>query len=54
MVWEMCGWGLTAAGRQHRELVRMQATELFEQGKPLEVGRRLRVSAKSAYDPVRD
>ncbi|WP_392973010.1 winged helix-turn-helix domain-containing protein [Streptomyces sp. LN245] len=41
---------MTAAGRQRRESVRMQAAELFEQDvKPLEVARRLRVSAKSAY-----
>ncbi|WP_370268037.1 winged helix-turn-helix domain-containing protein [Streptomyces sp. V4I8] len=41
---------MTAAGRQRRETVRMQAAELFEQNiKPLEVARRLRVSRKSAY-----
>nr|WP_274911100.1 winged helix-turn-helix domain-containing protein [Streptomyces sp. WZ-12] len=44
------GGGLTAAGRQRREAVRMQAVELFEQKiKPPEVARRLRVSVKSAY-----
>ncbi|WP_456302777.1 IS630 family transposase [Streptomyces mirabilis] len=44
------GGGLTAAGRQRRETVRMQAAELFEQRiKPPEVARRLRVSRKSAY-----
>ncbi|MFC3575500.1 winged helix-turn-helix domain-containing protein [Streptomyces yaanensis] len=41
---------MTAAGRQRREAVRMQAAELFEQKiKPPEVARRLRVSRKSAY-----
>ncbi|MEN1882400.1 winged helix-turn-helix domain-containing protein [Streptomyces mirabilis] len=40
---------MTAAGRQRRETVRMQAAELFEQRiKPPEVARRLRVSRKSA------
>ncbi|MEV8039057.1 winged helix-turn-helix domain-containing protein [Streptomyces sp. NPDC086182] len=44
------GGGLTPAGRQRRETVRMQAAELFEQRiKPSEVARRLRVSVKSAY-----
>ncbi|WP_443051306.1 IS630 family transposase [Streptomyces sp. NBC_00190] len=44
------GGGLTPAGRQRRETVRMQAAELFEQQvKPSEVARRLRVSVKSAY-----
>jgi transposase len=44
------GGGLTAAGRQRRKTVRMQAAELLEQNfKPLEVARRLRVSRKSAY-----
>ncbi|UYQ65356.1 IS630 family transposase [Streptomyces peucetius] len=44
------GGGLTAAGRQRREAVRLQAAELFEQKiKPPEVARRLRVSRKSAY-----
>ncbi|WP_411088756.1 winged helix-turn-helix domain-containing protein [Streptomyces sp. 061-3] len=42
---------MTAAGRQRRETVRMQAAELFEQRiKPPEVARRLRVSRKSAYE----
>jgi transposase len=44
------GGGLTPAGRQRRETVRIQAAELFEQRiKPSEVARRLRVSVKSAY-----
>nr|WP_329337494.1 helix-turn-helix domain-containing protein [Streptomyces sp. NBC_01352] len=44
------GGGLTPAGRQHRETVRLQAAKLFEQKiKPPEVARRLRVSPKSAY-----
>ncbi|WP_417801371.1 winged helix-turn-helix domain-containing protein, partial [Streptomyces cinereospinus] len=44
------GGGLTAAGRQRRETVRMQAAGLFEQKiKPSEMARRLRVSLKSAY-----
>ncbi|WP_432196587.1 IS630 family transposase [Streptomyces sp. bgisy027] len=44
------GGGLTPAGRQRRESVRLQAAELFEQKiKPSEVARRLRVSRKSAY-----
>ncbi|MFJ2478467.1 helix-turn-helix domain-containing protein [Streptomyces sp. NPDC087659] len=44
------GGGLSPAGRQRREQVRMQAAELFEQNiKPPEVARRLRVSLKSAY-----
>ncbi|MEV6735241.1 winged helix-turn-helix domain-containing protein [Streptomyces sp. NPDC051364] len=44
------GGGLTPAGRQRRETVRMQAADLFEQQiKPSEVARRLRVSVKSAY-----
>ncbi|MEW1661154.1 helix-turn-helix domain-containing protein, partial [Streptomyces sp. NPDC093707] len=43
------GW-LTAAGRERREVVRIQAAELFEWGvKAPEVARRLRVSPKSAY-----
>ncbi|MFI9630057.1 hypothetical protein [Streptomyces sp. NPDC052042] len=38
------GGGLTAAGRERRESVRMQAAELFEQGiKPLEVAPRRKV-----------
>ncbi|MDX3612194.1 winged helix-turn-helix domain-containing protein [Streptomyces bottropensis] len=41
---------MTAAGRQRRETVRMQAAELFEQkSKPSEVAQHLRVSLKSAY-----
>ncbi|MET7989184.1 helix-turn-helix domain-containing protein, partial [Streptomyces sp. NPDC005281] len=44
------GGGLTPAGRQRRETVRIQAAELFEQNiKPPDVARRLRVSPKSAY-----
>ncbi|UQA91300.1 winged helix-turn-helix domain-containing protein [Streptomyces halobius] len=46
------GGGLTAAGRQRRETVRMQAAELFDEDegvKPPEVAQRLRVSRKSAY-----
>ncbi len=44
------GGGLSAAGRQRRESVRMQAAELFKRKvKPLEVARQLRVSRKSAY-----
>nr|WP_308407821.1 winged helix-turn-helix domain-containing protein [Streptomyces sp. RKAG337] len=44
------GGGLTSAGRQRREAVRMRAVELFEQlVGPLEVAERLRVSRKSAY-----
>ncbi|MFE2724122.1 winged helix-turn-helix domain-containing protein [Kitasatospora sp. NPDC059327] len=44
------GGGLTAVGRLRRESVRVRAAELFERGvKPAEVARRLRVSAKSAY-----
>ncbi|MFF1473709.1 winged helix-turn-helix domain-containing protein [Streptomyces mirabilis] len=44
------GGGLSPAGRQRRETVRMQAAELFELNvKPPEVARRLRVSRKSAY-----
>ncbi|MFF4097823.1 winged helix-turn-helix domain-containing protein [Streptomyces sp. NPDC001834] len=41
---------MTAAGRERREVVRIQAAELFERGvKAPEVARRLRVSPKSAY-----
>jgi hypothetical protein len=44
------GGGLTAAGRERREVVRMQAAELFEQGiRPPEAAQHLRVSRKSAY-----
>ncbi|MEU9927717.1 hypothetical protein ACH4F3_22975 [Streptomyces anulatus] len=43
------GGGLTAAGRERREAVRIQAAELFERGvNAAEVARRLRVSPKSA------
>ncbi|MFE5540984.1 helix-turn-helix domain-containing protein [Streptomyces sp. NPDC056519] len=43
------GGGLTPTGRQRREMVRMQAAELFERKiKPSEVVRRLRMSMKSA------
>lgn len=42
--------GPTAAGRRHRESVRLQAAELSEQRiKPSERVRRLPVSLKSAY-----
>ena len=42
--------GLDAAGRARRETVRLQAAELFEQDvAPVEVARRLRISANSAY-----
>ncbi|MEU3743282.1 winged helix-turn-helix domain-containing protein [Streptomyces sp. NPDC032198] len=41
---------MTAAGRQRREAVRAQASELFEEKiKPPEVARQLRVSRKAAY-----
>ena len=44
------GGGLSAAGRARREVVRLQAAELFEEGvRPVQVARRLRVSTKSAY-----
>jgi transposase len=44
------GGGLNARGRAGREAVRMQAADLFEQHVPAgQVARRLRVSAKSAY-----
>jgi len=44
------GGGLDAAGRAKREAVRMRAAELFEQDvPPVEVARRLRISANSAY-----
>lgn len=44
------GGGLTPAGRQRRESVRLQAAELFEQKvEPSKVARHLRVSLKSAY-----
>jgi transposase len=44
------GGGLSARGRVQRERVRLEAARLFEQGvRPPQVARRLRVSAKSAY-----
>jgi transposase len=44
------GARLTAKGRQRREVVRLEAAELFAEGiRPPEVARRLRVSRKSAY-----
>jgi transposase len=44
------GGGLTAAGRARRESVRLHAARLFEQDVgAVQVARRLRVSAKSAY-----
>ncbi|MFD7582542.1 winged helix-turn-helix domain-containing protein [Kitasatospora sp. NPDC059817] len=44
------GGGLTAKGRQRREVVRLEAAGLFADGLgPPEVARRLRVSSKSAY-----
>ncbi|MFD5088370.1 winged helix-turn-helix domain-containing protein [Kitasatospora sp. NPDC058406] len=44
------GGGLTAKARQYRESVRLEAAVLFEDGVPTrEVARRLRVTAKSAY-----
>jgi len=44
------GGGLDARGRARREMVRMQAVDLFEQRMPAgQVAGRLRVSAKSAY-----
>lgn len=43
------GGGLTVRGRVRRELVRLQAAEMFEQGmRPLWVAGVLRVSVKSA------
>ena len=42
--------GLSAQGRVRREMVRLQAARMFEQGvSPVHAARRLRVSAKSAY-----
>ncbi|MER6096700.1 winged helix-turn-helix domain-containing protein [Streptomyces sp. NPDC001728] len=51
VVCEICGWGRAdRRGRERREVVRIQAAELFERGvKAPEVARRLRVSPKSAY-----
>jgi len=44
------GGGLTAAGRDRREAVRLQAAPWFAEGiEPPEVARRLRVSPNSAY-----
>jgi transposase len=44
------GGGLTAQGRSRREIVRLQAAGMFEQGmEPVQVAGLLRVSAKSAY-----
>jgi transposase len=44
------GGGLSAHARVRRERVRLEAAALFEQGvRPPQVARRLRVSAKSAY-----
>ncbi|MFI8086556.1 winged helix-turn-helix domain-containing protein [Kitasatospora sp. NPDC086009] len=44
------GGGLTPAGRERRQAVRVQAAELFERKiEPSEVARQLRVSPKSAY-----
>ncbi|MFI9270196.1 winged helix-turn-helix domain-containing protein [Kitasatospora sp. NPDC052896] len=44
------GGGLTAKARQRRESVRLEAATLFDEGvPPREVARRLRVTAKSAY-----
>ena len=42
--------GLSAQGRVRREMVRLQAAQMFEQEVgPVQVAQRLRVSAKSAY-----
>ncbi|MEU8928177.1 helix-turn-helix domain-containing protein, partial [Kitasatospora sp. NPDC048545] len=44
------GGGMTAKARQRREAVRLEAAALFDEGvPPKEVARRLRVTAKSAY-----
>jgi transposase len=44
------GGGLTAKARRRREMVRLEAAELFAEGiRPPEVARRLRVSRKSAW-----
>lgn len=44
------GGGLTARQRAQRELVRLEAAEMFERGaRPSEVARQLRISQKSAY-----
>jgi transposase-like protein len=42
--------GLSAQGRVRREIVRLQAAQMFEQEvRPVQVAQRLRVSTKSAY-----
>src|SRR5215467_15445584 len=44
------GGGLTAAGRARRESVRRQAAQMYEQDvSPVQAARRLRVTAKTAY-----
>jgi len=44
------GGGLTTEGRSHRELVRLQAAEMFAyDADALEIARSLRVSTKSVY-----
>jgi transposase len=44
------GGGLSAAGRAQREMVRLQAADMFEQDvSPVQVAHDLRVSTKSAY-----
>src|SRR5712691_980452 len=44
------GGGLSPEGRGRREMVRLQAAQMFEQGiDPVQVARQLRVSAKSVY-----
>jgi transposase len=44
------GGGLSAEGRARREKLRLQATQMFQQGMtPAQVARSLRVSTKSAY-----
>src|SRR2546423_13079882 len=44
------GGGLSAAQRARREVVRLQAAAMFDQGvSPVQVARELRVSTKSAY-----
>src|SRR5712691_1920611 len=42
--------GLSAEGRARREIVRLQAAQMFEhEVRPVQVARRLQVSAKPAY-----
>ena len=42
--------GLSAGGRARREMVRLQAAQMFEQEiRPVQVAQRLRVSTRSAY-----